>query len=131
LNNMVTTTSLNNFKQFRIFTSEPLTYPLPCVSIPRAQTRAEKPFVSEAGRRAFDELYRVHCDSVALLVGVPVQQRRRQVPTSELGRDVLHLLLGVPSATFPWDEVRDSVVCEGHWVLYLSIIIIIYHCIII
>ncbi|KAJ8250007.1 hypothetical protein COCON_G00232230 [Conger conger] len=81
----------------------------------------EKPFLTEGGRQAFDQLYRLVERNVRTLSSGPASP---PIPPprdseSQLVGDLLNVLMGVPSATFPLNptcaqfEVRPGVCISG------------------
>lgn len=65
----------------------------------------EKPYLTEAGPAVFNELYNILMKQVSYLVkeSNPAHQ---MVTLSQLVRDSLNVLLGVPSASFELDKVQ-------------------------
>ncbi|ESP05683.1 hypothetical protein LOTGIDRAFT_208649 [Lottia gigantea] len=70
----------------------------------------EKPFITEAGTEAFDQfaLFKI-CQSI-LLYGETEVPARIKVTEREMVRDVIYLMIGVPSKTFTFDHESDSFV---------------------
>lgn len=67
----------------------------------------EEPYVTEAGREAFDRLCRLHRGELQVLGGgLPQAARPVLVKEQELVKDALNVLIGVVSATFPLCQVR-------------------------
>ncbi|XP_061085197.1 gamma-tubulin complex component 6 isoform X2 [Conger conger] len=81
----------------------------------------EKPFLTEGGRQAFDQLYRLVERNVRTLSSGPASPPIPPPRDSEslLVGDLLNVLMGVPSATFPLNptcaqfEVRPGVCISG------------------
>ncbi|CAK6444047.1 unnamed protein product [Pipistrellus nathusii] len=61
----------------------------------------EEPYLTEAGRDAFDSFCRLCCGELQALGGGPPAAQPLMVPECELVKDVLNVLIGVMSATFP------------------------------
>lgn len=73
----------------------------------------EEPYVTEAGREAFDRLCRLHRGELQVLGGgLPQAARPVLVTEQELVKDALNVLIGVVSATFPLCQVRA--LARGH-----------------
>lgn len=67
----------------------------------------EEPYLTEAGRDAFDRLCRLCCGELQVLGGgVPPATQPVLVKECELVKDALNVLIGVVSATFPLCQVR-------------------------
>lgn len=79
----------------------------PSVS-PPGQT--EPPYLTEAGREAFDQLYRLWEGEMRNVLSTQTPSPLLPLPLdcqSQLVKDVLNVLIGVASATFPLNEVAE------------------------
>lgn len=69
----------------------------------------EEPYLTEAGRDAFDSFCRLcHGELQVLGGGLPQAAQPLLVQECELVKDVLNVLIGVMSATFPLCQVRGA-----------------------
>lgn len=82
-------------------------------SIPRP---TEKPFSTEAGPQAVDELYRLLIGEAAMLIPNLDVPPRRIVHLTDILQDVLNLMIGLPSSSFEFDKVSKSYLVEKHQV---------------
>lgn len=79
----------------------------PSVS-PPGQT--DSPYLTEAGREAFDQLYRLWEGEMRNVLSTQTPSPLLPLPLdcqSQLVKDVLNVLIGVASATFPLNEVAE------------------------
>lgn len=68
----------------------------------------DPPFLTEAGREAFDQLYRLWEGEMRNILSTQTPSPLLPLPLdcqSQLVKDVLNVLIGVSSATFPLNEV--------------------------
>lgn len=70
----------------------------------------EPPYLTEAGREAFDQLYRLWEGEMRNILSTQTPSPLLPLPLdcqSQLVKDVLNVLIGVSSATFPLNEVEQ------------------------
>lgn len=70
----------------------------------------EPPYLTEAGREAFDQLYRLWEGEMRNILSTQTPSPLLPLPLdcqSQLVKDVLNVLIGVSSATFPLNEVAE------------------------
>ncbi|XP_045042753.2 gamma-tubulin complex component 6 isoform X2 [Desmodus rotundus] len=73
----------------------------------------EEPYLTEAGRDAFDRLCRLCCGELQVLGGgVPPATQPVLVKECELVKDALNVLIGVVSATFPLCQLTHAFVVK-------------------
>ncbi|XP_072026264.1 gamma-tubulin complex component 6-like [Amphiura filiformis] len=84
-----------NYKPNRHYTWE---------TIGRHPRTTERPYLTEAGFEAVDELYKVLCHQASMLGTTPLRSRVIVLGQRVLVRDALHALIAVPSTTFCLDE---------------------------
>lgn len=69
--------------------------------------KKEEPYLTEAGREAFDKFYRLREGELQLFSNTILQLPQLVLmKESELVKDVLNVLIGVVSATFSLNQVR-------------------------
>ena len=66
----------------------------------------EHPYLSEAGPRAVDELFTVKLNELSLLCPSLKKPCKVYLSVGQLVKDILHLLIGVPSYTFHLNRVN-------------------------
>ena len=76
----------------------------------------ERPYLTEAGPQTVDELGHLRRHHEHLLDPGTCQLAVRQVSTAQLVKDVVYLLVGIPSRTFPFSQVSKRT-CLGHLTL--------------
>lgn len=72
----------------------------------------EPPYLTEAGREAFDQLYRLWEGEMRNILSTQTPSPLLPLPLdcqSQLVKDVLNVLIGVSSATFPLNEVTEFI----------------------
>lgn len=70
----------------------------------------EPPYLTEAGREAFDQLYRLWEGEMRNILSTQTPSPLLPLPLdcqSQLVKDVLNVLIGVSSGTFPLNEVEQ------------------------
>ncbi|XP_029473252.1 gamma-tubulin complex component 6 [Rhinatrema bivittatum] len=84
--------------------------------------KKEEPYLTEAGREAFDKFYRLREGEVQMLSSTSVQLPQLVLlKESDLVKDVLNALIGVVSSTFPFNQsLQAFVVKQGIYVLGTS-----------
>ena len=80
----------------------------------------ERPYLTEAGPQTVDELGHLRRHHEHLLDPCTCQLAVRQVSTAQLVKDVVYLLVGIPSRTFPFSQVSKRT-CLGHLTLFFSL----------
>lgn len=77
--------------------------------------KKEKPYLTEAGREAFDKLHQLRVGQLQLISGTLLQPTPViLLKESELVKYVLNVLIGVASMTFLLNEVE---ICGGNLLL--------------
>ncbi|KAM4749592.1 gamma-tubulin complex component 6 isoform 2-T2 [Rhinophrynus dorsalis] len=75
--------------------------------------KREDPYLTEAGREAFDRLYKLHEGGLQLLSSTNLQTLQMvMVREPELVKDVLNALIGVVSTTFSYNQSLQSFVVK-------------------
>ncbi|XP_069832922.1 gamma-tubulin complex component 6 [Dendropsophus ebraccatus] len=71
--------------------------------------KREDPYLTEAGREAFDKMYKIYEGNLQILSNTVMQSPAHMMVTeSELLKDVLNVLIGVVSATFSFNQSSHS-----------------------
>ncbi|XP_063783221.1 gamma-tubulin complex component 6 [Pseudophryne corroboree] len=80
--------------------------------------KREEPYLTEAGREAFDKMYKIYEGTLQILSNTIVQcPAYVMVKESELVKDVLNVLIGVVSTTFSFNQSNQTfVVKQGIYV---------------
>lgn len=68
--------------------------------------KREDPYLTEAGREAFDKMYKIYEGGLQMLSNTAVQSAPHvMLKEPELVNDVLNVLIGVVSSTFSFNQV--------------------------
>ncbi|XP_075713310.1 gamma-tubulin complex component 6 [Rhinoderma darwinii] len=80
--------------------------------------KREDPYLTEAGREAFDKMYKIYEGNLQILSNTILQSpAHAMLKESELVKDVLNVLIGVVSATFSFNQSSQTfVVKQGVYV---------------
>uniref|UniRef100_A0A8C5MGH1 Gamma-tubulin complex component 6 n=1 Tax=Leptobrachium leishanense TaxID=445787 RepID=A0A8C5MGH1_9ANUR len=79
--------------------------------------KREDPYLTEAGREAFDRLYKIHDGALQIINTDLPSTHNIMLTESELVKDALNALLGVVSSTFPFNQAPQAfVVKQGVYV---------------
>ena len=100
-----------NYCTYNLF-GEPLYFSTPGLT--------ERPYLSEAGCEALDHLWSVHMFNLQLIDPTIQLARRQVVQMDKLVRDIVNLLLGVPSTSFLLNEVSVQFSFNSHIKLYIT-----------
>lgn len=81
---------------------------LVCLFCSREPRKVEKPYLTEAGPLALDELLFVRRQHERLLTPGTFLPVLRHLTPTQLYKDVIYLLTGITSHTFPFSQVTDK-----------------------
>ncbi|XP_044136184.1 gamma-tubulin complex component 6 [Bufo gargarizans] len=71
--------------------------------------KREDPYLTEAGREAFDKMYKIYEGNLQILTNTVMQSPAHvMLKESELVKDVLNVLIGVVSATFSFNQSSQT-----------------------
>ncbi|OCT89071.1 tubulin gamma complex associated protein 6 L homeolog isoform X2 [Xenopus laevis] len=70
--------------------------------------KREEPYVTEAGREAFDKLYKLHEGGLQILSATTLQPQLVLLEETDLVKAVLNVLIGVVSSTFSYNQALQS-----------------------
>jgi hypothetical protein len=65
----------------------------------------EKPYLTEAGRMAFDHMRKLYLSRLHMVNPVLSYIHEKETSMDQLVADAIYLLLGVPSTSFVWQQV--------------------------
>ena len=75
----------------------------------RPKNKQSRWYLTEAGSEAFDEMYDHRVRMPLAIIGHTDPPVKHRVGQSEMVKDILNVLVGVPSQSFVYDEVRNQV----------------------
>ncbi|KAE8616047.1 hypothetical protein XENTR_v10008704 [Xenopus tropicalis] len=70
--------------------------------------KREEPYLTEAGREAFDKLYKLHEGALQILSATILEPQLVLLTETDLVKDVLNVLIGVASTTFSYNQALQS-----------------------